>query len=592
MSAQANDGAAAAPDDASAAASGDQSAAAAGPVGLVLGLEQEATTPLGFWVYVDPDRYLQLDDVVTVTSPLPGGEAVQFYGIVDEVKAHHEGVSFASDVALAARGVLPVQPVLLAHVAVTRVEPEVYVPPAPGQPVSLAVGDVLNKALFYDRMERTFPLGLSRSGAVVRGNLDFLDGANGAHLNISGISGVATKTTYTTFLLHSLFESGALGARKANAKALIFNVKGEDLLFLDKTNAGLDATERAKYERLGLPATPFGSVGFHAPVRRGDQPLPDTGARQEGVTAFFWTLREFCERGYLPFLFADADPEQSQLTNVIDSVAAQLRKAVLDPGHPSGASVRIGGMDRRTFGELVDAIEEQTDPEEGGQWAGHGQSAAAVGTVRAFMRRLRATARHVGHLLRGDEFAHVDAAAHGVDLSRQVTVVDIHNLHDRAQRFVVGVLLHEQVEARESRRGADRPPPLFVVVDELNKYAPRDGRSPIKELLLDIAERGRSLGVILLGAQQTASEVEQRVVSQSSFRVAGRLDAAEAQRDEYRFLTPRVWRERARLLKPGAMIVQQPEIPTPLLIEFPRPAWATRASEVSESADAFARFDR
>ena len=55
-------------------------------------------------------------------------------------------------------------------------------------------------------------------------------------------------------------------------------------------------------------------------------------------------------------------------------------------------------------------------------------------------------------------------------------------------------------------------------------------------MLLDIAERGRSLGVILIGAQQTASEVERRVVANAAFRVVGRLDAAEAERGEYGFL--------------------------------------------------------
>jgi hypothetical protein len=34
------------------------------------------------------------------------------------------------------------------------------------------------------------------------------------------------------------------------------------------------------------------------------------------------------------------------------------------------------------------------------------------------------------------------------------------------------------------------------------------------------------------------------------------------------------------------MIVQQPEIPTPLLLRFPFPAWATRKSEVAEGATA------
>ena len=68
------------------------------------------------------------------------------------------------------------------------------------------------------------------------------------------------------------------------------------------------------------------------------------------------------------------------------------------------------------------------------------------------------------------------------------------------------------------------------MLDELNKYAPREGSSPIKEVLLDIAERGRSLGVVLIGAQQTASEVERRIVTNSAIRVVGRLDPAEASR--------------------------------------------------------------
>ena len=117
----------------------------------------------------------------------------------------------------------------------------------------------------------------------------------------------------------------------------------------------------------------------------------------------------------------------------------------------------------------------------------------------------------------------------------QVTVVDIHNLTDRAQRFVVGVTVKRAFENKEET--GTRTPLLFLVLDELNKYAPREGTSPIKEILLDVAERGRSLGMILVGAQQTASEVERRVIANSSLRVAGRLDPAEAMRPEYGFLS-------------------------------------------------------
>ena len=131
---------------------------------------------------------------------------------------------------------------------------------------------------------------------------------------------------------------------------------------------------------------------------------------------------------------------------------------------------------------------------------------------------------------------------------------------------------------------------MFIVLDELNKYAPREGRSPIKELLVDIAERGRSLGIILIGAQQTASEVERRVVGQSAVRVAGRLDAAESKRPEYDFLTGSC-RQRALFLKSGTMFVSQPEVPAPIMVNFPFPSYATRKDEVWLSQEEVAQIE-
>ena len=542
--------------------------------GLVLGTEAEAAAPLEFSVYVQPGRYLQLDDVVAVESRLPDEQRVMIYGVVDELAARHEGVQLISDVSLVREGLLPAEPVVAAHVSVTRVEPEIYVPPMPGSSVRLASGETRARALFFDEMDLRFPLGLPRGDLAtvepVWGNVEFLNGEKGAHVNISGISGVATKTSYATYLLYALFEGQRLPLAQ-NARALVFNVKGEDLLFLDKPNRQLDRDPElgAQYERLGLPAGPFRSVSFYAPLRAGSHgPLPDTGSRAEDVVGFYWTLGEFCRRGYLRLMFLDQDTEQTQVATLVDTVSARLRDV-------SDELDRLGGFD-----DLVERIEDHlsVDSEPGvASWAGVGQAAASLGTIRAFMRRLRAAARHVGPLVRGQGFA--DPEKHRIALKRQVTVVDLHKLHDRAQRFVVGVLLEELLAEREQTSVAAGAPPLFIVVDELNKYAPREGTSPIKETLLDIAERGRSLGLILIGAQQTASEVEQRIVANASFRVVGRLDAAEAQRPEYRFLGT-AWRQRATLLAPGSMVVHQPEIPVPLLARFPHPAWATRKSEV------------
>jgi uncharacterized protein len=115
-----------------------------------------------------------------------------------------------------------------------------------------------------------------------------------------------------------------------------------------------------------------------------------------------------------------------------------------------------------------------------------------------------------------------------------------------------------------------------VVLDELNKYAPKEGSSPIKEILVDIAARGRSLGVLLIGAQQSASEVEPAIIRNAALKVVGRLDAGEA--GEYKFLSVEL-RERASRFLPGTMVLDQPLIPAPIPIHFPFPAFATNVSE-------------
>lgn len=537
-------------------------------VGRVLGTKD--ATPLEFWVGVGDGEFIQLDDVVALERVLPTGEVVRMYGTVGQVIARHEGARFDSDVFLIEDGILPAEVSEAAQVTATRFEPEVFVPPRPGQAVRIAEGEERERALFFDQMDQRFPVGITRNGDPLWVNFEFINGERGAHVNISGISGVATKTSYATFLLHSLFTSGVLGTAAVNTKALIFNVKGEDLLHLDRVNSRLDDEQRRRYADLGLPSTPFESVGTFAPPRVDDPRATADVASRSDVTSFFWSVHEFCVDDLLPFLFADAEDDRAQYTTVVYNVMAQLRLAEMTD---TGAA-QLDGEKVRTFRELADLITERVQSEDGSirhRWAG---PAIGIGTINAFVRRLQASVRHVGRLVRSDV---ADADRHRIDLDRnQVTVVDLHNLNDRAKRFVVGVTLKRAFEEKERAGQSDEL--LLVVLDELNKYAPREGTSPIKEVLLDVAERGRSLGVILIGAQQTASEVERRIIANSSIRVVGRLDSAEAAREEYGFL-PSVHRQRATIVKPGTMILSQPQLPVPLVLEFPFPAWATRASE-------------
>ncbi|MGQ9692274.1 MAG: ATP-binding protein [Thermaceae bacterium] len=557
-------------------------------VGVVLGSKE--ATPLDFWVGVEEGKLLRLDDLVVVHS---GG--VRYFGVVDQVMKLYEGSSFHTDAFLAVEAKIPISLAYLAHVSVTRLIPDEYFPPDPGAAVYLAQGEDLELALYYDGMRNQrgstkLPVGLLKNGQVGYVNLEFINGTKGGHVNISGISGVAAKTSYATFLLKSLLESGVQEDAHL-ARVLVFNVKGEDLFFLDKPNARLTPEEKEKYERLGLPATPFGSVAFLAPPKREAGVLmPDLDTRKEGVKAYYWDLVQFCQKGLLPFLFAD----RQALTNLgflIQHVTEKLRELaegqkgphlLVEDWEGDLAEPRFEALGRgqiKRFGELVDYLEFKLLGSSGAGERAEGDPAwtarQSKGTLQAFVRRLRASVENLDHLIRGDR---VGAPPDLFKGDRQVWVVDLAKLHAQAQMFVVGAMLKEVFSQKE--RGAYRGR-VFIVLDELNKYAPRDGESPIKEVLLDIAERGRSLGVILIGAQQTASEVERRVVANAAIRVVGRLDAAEAERPEYGYL-PATFRKRAVILPQGAVILHQPELPVPLFLSFPFPAWATKREEVLE----------
>jgi uncharacterized protein len=553
----------------------------ANALGLVAGTVP--ATPLKYSVSLAPGQYVQLDDVVVTQRGLPGRPEVQIAGIVTNVEAMHEGARFASDVFLIERGALPAEVSEVAEVTVTRVEPEMYVPPLPGAPVSRAAGAQRDSALYFDEMgPYKVPVGFARDGQPVYVNFEFVDGTRGAHVSISGVSGIATKTSFAVFLLHSIIHCGVLAGEAHNTKALIFSVKSEDLLFLDYANSRLTPAQREQYAALGLPAVPFGNVRVFAPPRPDDPAgTPDVSARDRAVSPFYWTLVEFCEQELLPFVFADAEDERAQYTMLIGQVAARLRRDVIPAGQDGAIRIRDvdAGRDKilRSFGDLVELLEaELGDDATRASWVA---GSAVTGSVNALLRRLRSAVRPLSVIIRGDLAYRGDRS---ITTSRaQVTVVDLHNLPERAQRFAVGVTLRGEF-ARKERQGTSRPL-MFVMLDELNKYAPREGDSPIKQLLLDIAERGRSLGVILIGAQQTASEVERRIVSNCAIRVAGRLDAAEAERPEYGYLPP-AQRQRATLAKPGTMFIAQPDIPVPLAVDFPFPAWATRPSEKGEWA--------
>jgi DNA helicase HerA-like ATPase len=337
----------------------------------------------------------------------------------------------------------------------------------------------------------------------------------------------------------------------------------------------------------------FNSVTFFAPIAQGlrnHAKGTDVETRDsDKIRAFGWSPYDFIRGGLLRFAFSDPRDARTQIAYVEESVRTQL----LRWAHPStvdGAVVMIDPVQERIprtwdaavakvrrprdpgdgtlindFAELVEFIDRHLDADPPlPEWIGR----TASGSVQAFQRRLAAVSRRLGHLVRTNVAP--------FELESEVNVVDLHALHDDAQRFIVGALLDGIFEEKQ-RTG--REPLRFIVLDELNKYAPKSDTSPIKELLVDVAARGRSLGVILIGAQQSAANVEPAIIENAAVKIVGRLDAGTA--DAYRFLNPEL-RERATRFLPGTMIVDQPLVPAPIPLRFPFPSYATNVSDARD----------
>lgn len=114
----------------------------------------------------------------------------------------------------------------------------------------------------------------------------------------------------------------------------------------------------------------------------------------------------------------------------------------------------------------------------------------------------------------------------------------------------------------------------MIFIDELNKYASQDTpkSSPILHQVLDIAERGRSLGIVLFSAEQFRSAIHSRVTGNCSTHAYGRTNAIEIAKPDYKFV-PSVYKNMMTRLKQGEYIVQNPIFRSLLSIKFPEPIY-------------------
>ena len=127
-----------------------------------------------------------------------------------------------------------------------------------------------------------------------------------------------------------------------------------------------------------------------------------------------------------------------------------------------------------------------------------------------------------------------------------------------------------QIERKES----DIPSKIIIFIDELNKYASKEvpKSSPILKQIRDITERGRSLGIILFGAEQFRSDIDDRVKGNCASYAYGRTNAIEVSKGDYHFVPP-VYKSMLTRLKQGEYIIQNPIFRSLLNIKFPKPIY-------------------
>lgn len=546
------------------------------PLGRVVATERRPNTPHTFHFWTAIDAAVGIGTIVRVEGSTPVDAVIpQVYGVVVEGFSYSDLESPLHDV-LGYDG----QPARAIPVPTERTEIRLYtaqvlrhVPEEPLQPVPMGqvyladdhdVAMALRMDGYITGAKRTgIPVGVYRAGGMkspILLDADFLVGPEAAHLNISGVSGLATKTSAIEWLLQSIFTH--FPAHRGTVAAVCFNVKGPDLCFLDQPGQLTDA-DREVYDLLGVPASPFERVRYYAPYTARGHSLntlrshPDLAA---DVTPLTWGLSEVLQFAEVLLNKDDVDAKADALIDFIRErvVGRVFEDAGLARRHQVQSFADLDAW----FRDVLRTLEDSS----GDTWRTH-----HAATIRKVRNRLSNLSTRCAGLVTDDGLA--SDMPFGSFEDRAVYVVDVANVEEDAQDLVFARVvskLREHLERRDL--GVDH---VIVFVDELNKYAPHDGADTyVRKMLLDIAERGRYLGLVLFGAEQFRSQVHRRVVGNAGTTLYGRMDADELATPGYQVLSPAV-KARLATLDKGQLMVRHPHFTQPIFVRFPRPAVMT-----------------
>jgi hypothetical protein len=543
-------------------------------LGRVVATERKPNTPHEFHFWTAIDSPVGIGTIVRVDGAQPlDGQIPHIYGIVVEGFSYtdlqspmHDVLGHDGSPTLASFASTERAEIRLYTAAVLRQIPEEPLQPVPMGQVFLAEEADVQTALRMDSYLREgantgIPIGVYRAGgtdAVIYLDADFLLGPEAAHLNITGVSGLATKTSAVEWLLSSLFRH--FPEDKGSIAAVCFNVKGPDLCYLDQPGK-VEKSDEALYEKLGVEPKPFESVRYFAPYTAKGLALNtfrNNEALLDNVTPLTWGLREVLQFAEVLLNKDDVDAKADALIdfikeNVVDKEFAA--DGILKKTHRVESFADLDAW----FRDVLQGLENKN----GESWRTH-----HVATIRKVRNRLSNISTRCAGLV--TDSGAVSDLPFGSFEDRTVYVVDVANLEEDAQDLIFARIVSKLREHLERRDLGVKH--LVVFVDELNKYAPSDGPDTyVRKMLLDIAERGRYLGLVLFSAQQFRSQVHRRVVGNSGTALYGRMDPDELSTPGYAVLSPAT-RTKLATLEKGQLMIRHPHFTQPIFVRFPRPS--------------------
>lgn len=570
-------------------------------IGRIIATQNKPTSVDNFAFWTDSKLILNPFDIVKVehVNPKNPSKYSYSYGVIEDISHITDASSFLTNYISSDFGdVNTISPTL--RVGMNYVDAKVicndmgvYIPLQSDAKVYLADRNEIEYALGLRNKHCKLPCGYlemyentgeeQRITLPVKFDPRFVIGPEGAHLNISGISGLAAKTSYAMFLLKAIQDSYLkkdieTADQDDSVAFVLFNVKGKDLMGIHLPNDfkedGRISDEQAQkemeetfaiYEDMELTPEPFKRVQYFVPNG-------DNGREAQNTYLLKSELEEYIKEDRAKqFVFTyegDKDDLDLFFANVDDSnqtIDAIQEYIIAGQGGFNAVNSWNG------FHELV---AKHTDPKE----SPDNKKEIPVVSWRKF-RRI------ISKAVKNSPLFENRAGGNTVRLEEQlqnlkandVYVVDIAHLSEIMQAFVFGDvvrIINRLQQGDYDEQGATPPKKIVIFIDELNKYASTETpkNSPILRQILDVTERGRSLGVILFAAEQFRSAIHDRVKGNCSTHAYGRTNAIETGKSDYKAV-PSTYKNILTRLDQGEYLIQNPIFRSMLRIKFPKPIY-------------------